>query len=63
MVVLGDSGSVTGWVAFTAMSLLISNVWSLYFKEWTDGKAKRILLVGNVILVAAFVLVGIANYC
>ena len=62
VVVLGAGGSVTGWVAFTAMALLISNLWSLYFKEWTDGRAKKVLLAGDAILVVAFVLVGISNY-
>lgn len=59
---LGDLGPVIGWVSFNALSLVISNLWGIVTGEWKGFKQpKKLLLVGNIILVFSFIIVGIAN--
>ncbi|MCR5824625.1 MAG: hypothetical protein K6G60_09380 [Lachnospiraceae bacterium] len=58
--VMGEGSSTLAWIAFTSLALLISNLWGLYFKEWTKYEAKRWLLAGDAVLLVAFVICGLA---
>ncbi|BCN30037.1 L-rhamnose/proton symporter RhaT [Anaeromicropila herbilytica] len=61
-ILLGDLGPVVGWVAFNALSLIISNGWGLLTGEWKGFIIpKKLLLYGNLILVVSFIIVGLAN--
>lgn len=52
---LGDFGSVIGWILFNALALMISSGWGLILGEWkSSGEARKLLLIGNVILVGAW---------
>ncbi len=59
--VMGDGAVTLAWIAFTSLALLISNLWGLYFKEWTKPEAKKWLLAGDAVLLVAFVICGIAG--
>lgn len=61
-IMLGSLGPVIGWVAFNALALVISNFWGIKIGEW-DGfvKPKKVLMIGNIILLVSFLFVGIAN--
>ena len=59
---LGDLGPVIGWIAFLSGALIISNAWGLKTGEWQGyEKPKKVMLLGNVILVLSVVIVGYAN--
>ncbi len=59
---LGDMGSVTGWILFNALALLISNLWGIRCQEWKGAnKGKAILLRGNLVLLLSWVFIGISN--
>ena len=59
---LGDLGPVVGWIIFNGVSMIVNNIWSYRDHEW-DGNpaAKKVSLIGNVAVVIAVVVVGIAN--
>ena len=59
---LGDFGPVVGWVAFNGLALIIANLWGFADKEWKGyTKARNVAIIGNVIIIAALVVVGISN--
>lgn len=59
---LGDFGPVVGWVAFNGLALIIANLWGFADKEWTGHpRARNVAIIGNVIIIAALVVVGISN--
>ncbi len=58
--IMGDDSVTFAWIGFTSLALLISNLWGLYFKEWTKPAAKRLLLAGDIVLLIAFVICGMA---
>ncbi len=59
---LGDLGPVIGWIAFLSGALIISNAWGLKTGEWHGyERPKRVMLLGNAVLVLAVVIVGYAN--
>jgi L-rhamnose-H+ transport protein len=59
---LGDFGPVVGWVAFNGLALIIANLWGFADKEWKGyPKARNVAIIGNVIIIAALVVVGISN--
>lgn len=59
---LGDYGSVVGWIGFNAGALIISNAWGLKDGEWTGHEEPRKkLFAGLVVLSVALVVLGIAN--
>lgn len=59
---LGSLGPVIGWVAFNALSLVISNLWGVFTGEWKGfKKPQKYLVIGNIILVLSFIIVGVAN--
>lgn len=61
-VMLGNFGAALGWVAYTAIALVVSNYLAIKVGEW-DGHttSKKLLIRGNLLLIVAFVLVGISN--
>ncbi|MGL4737745.1 MAG: L-rhamnose/proton symporter RhaT, partial [Cellulosilyticaceae bacterium] len=61
-VMLGGFGAAIGWVAFSAIALVVSNYLAIRVGEWDGYSASRKLLIrGNLLLIIAFVLVGISN--
>lgn len=61
-VLLGTLGPVVGWIAFMALSLVISNAWGIKTGEWDNtGKAKNTLYIGNFILIISWVIIGYSN--
>ncbi|MDN4069368.1 L-rhamnose/proton symporter RhaT [Paenibacillus vini] len=61
-VMLGPIGASVGWLAFNGLALIVSNAWGLKDGEWKGfAKSKNLLLKGNVILIASWIVVGIAN--
>lgn len=59
---LGDLGPVIGWIAFLSGALIISNAWALKTGEWRGYKRpKKVMLLGNVVLVLSVAIVGYAN--
>ena len=60
--VMGELGPVVGWSMFLAVALIVSNIWGLVTGEWKGmPRALRMLNIGNVILIASWVLLGYAN--
>lgn len=61
-VLLGPIGSSVGWLAFNGLALIVSNAWGLKDGEWKGFPGpKKQLMIGNAILIASWVVVGIAN--
>ncbi|WP_406706775.1 L-rhamnose/proton symporter RhaT [Sodalis sp.] len=59
---LGDLGPVIGWIAFLSGALIISNAWALKTGEWRGyERPKKVMLLGNVVLVLSVAIVGYAN--
>jgi L-rhamnose-H+ transport protein len=59
---LGDFGPVVGWVAFNGLALIIANLWGFADKEWKGyPKARNVAIIGNIIIIAALVVVGVSN--
>ncbi|MGN0243962.1 MAG: L-rhamnose/proton symporter RhaT [Lachnospiraceae bacterium] len=59
---LGRFGTTIGWVAFQAIALFISNAAGLAMGEWKEStRSKKLLFLGDVILVVSWVFVAISN--
>jgi L-rhamnose-H+ transport protein len=59
---MGKFGSIFGWTMFISISLIVSNVWALLTSEWKNsGKAVRILLLGNIVLLLSAFVLGVSN--
>ncbi|HEX3076049.1 MAG TPA: L-rhamnose/proton symporter RhaT [Lachnospiraceae bacterium] len=59
---LGNMGSIVGWILFNALALIISNIWGLKAGEWHGApKAKKVLLMGNTVLLVSWIFTGIAG--
>ncbi|MFQ7236216.1 MAG: L-rhamnose/proton symporter RhaT [Enterococcus hulanensis] len=59
---LGEYGTVVGWIGFNALALVISNVWGLKDGEWKGYiKPKKVMLIANGILIASWIILGIIN--
>lgn len=59
---MGKLGTVIGWVMFMALALIVSNLWGLKTGEWRNLiRPKNYLLVGNLILILAWIMLGFAN--
>jgi L-rhamnose-H+ transport protein len=59
---MGTLGTVVGWTMFIALALVISNVWGIAFGEWKGFKKPLgVLMIGNLILIISFVILGYAN--
>lgn len=54
---IGDAGSSICWLIFNALALVVNNLWGLKTGEWKGTqKAKKVLLLGNIIIVASWLL-------
>ena len=60
---IGRLGPVIGWPLFMAIIILTSSVWGFLTGEWKGAteRAKRLMKAGLIVLIAASVLLGIAN--
>lgn len=59
---MGEIGPVIGWPMLLGLSLIVSNAWAYFNKEWTGArKAFSWLLIGLVVLIAATIILGYAN--
>ena len=60
---LGILGSVVGWPLFISISIVVGNIWGIWRGEWRDSpaKARKLLNVGMIILIAAMIIFGISN--
>ena len=59
---MGKLGPVIGWVMFMALALIVSNLWGLKTGEWKNlKKPKNYLLIGNLILIISWIILGFAN--
>ena len=60
---LGDAGTTTGWVIFTAGAIVTANIWGVSTLEW-KGVPRRALgrmALGSVLLIGAVILVSYGN--
>lgn len=57
---MGTKGPVVGWPLFMVLIILTSNFWGWKHHEWRDAppKAKKILILGLIALIAAIILLG-----
>ena len=59
---MGKLGPVIGWVMFNALALIVSNLWGLKTGEWKNLiRPKKFLLIGNLILIISWIILGFAN--
>lgn len=58
---LGSFGAIVAWGIFTAATILSSGVWDVLRKEW-NGRAARFMLLGVGVLLAAIVILGLAQH-
>ena len=58
---LGSFGAIVAWGIFTAATILTSGVWDVLQKEWS-GRALRVMAMGVGVLLAAIVILGLAQY-
>jgi L-rhamnose-H+ transport protein len=61
--IMGEMGTVAGWPVFMATMIIFSTIWGFLTGEWkgSSGQAKRYMLAGLIVLIAASGLSGIAN--
>ncbi|MGX7199813.1 L-rhamnose/proton symporter RhaT [Enterococcus nangangensis] len=60
---LGNYGTVVGWIGFNALALIISSIWGLIDHEWQSSiRAKKIMFTGNAILIISWIVIGLTNY-
>lgn len=58
-VYLGEMAASIGWILFNALALIISSMIGLKTGEWKSSKkARKILILGNIILVLSWVLIA-----
>jgi L-rhamnose-H+ transport protein len=59
---MGRTGPVIGWTMFTALALIISNLWGIRAGEWKGAdKPLRLLILGDIVLLISWILMGYAN--
>jgi len=59
--VLGSFGAIVAWGIFAAASILTSAVWDVLQKEWS-GRAAQTMALGVGILLAAIIILGVAQH-
>jgi L-rhamnose-H+ transport protein len=59
--VLGTFGAIVAWGIFAAASILTSAVWDVVQKEWS-GRAARAMAGGVLVLLAAIIILALAQY-
>jgi L-rhamnose-H+ transport protein len=59
---MGEFGPAIGWTMFLALALVISNGWGIGGGEWKGvPRAFTILMIGNVVLIISWIILGYAN--
>ena len=60
---LGEAGTTTGWVIFTAGAIITANLWGILSSEWAGvpKEAVRKMVIGSVFLIGAVFLVSYGN--
>lgn len=59
---MGEMGPVAGWAMFSAISLVVSNLWGIRSGEWLGvKKPMKVLIAGDVILLLSWIIMGYAN--
>jgi len=60
---LGEAGTTTGWVIFTAGAIITANIWGVLSFEWAGvpKKAMRMMVIGSIFLIGAVFLVSYGN--
>lgn len=62
-VYMGQVGVVVGWPLFISLSIIVGNLWGLWRGEWTGApsRAKFLLYLGIIILIAAVIIIAMSN--
>lgn len=56
---MGDIGPVIGWPILLGVSLIVSNVWAYFNKEWDGARGPFMILLGGLaVLILATVVLG-----
>jgi len=60
---MGPLGASTGWAIYMGLCVLVSNCWGIFSGEWKEGKGApmRVLITGQILLLAAIVFIGIGH--
>ena len=59
---MGDLGTSLAWTMFLAISLIVSGGWGIGTGEWRGmPRPLRILIAGNAVLLASWIILGYAN--
>lgn len=60
---LGDAGTTTGWVIFTAGAIITANIWGITTSEWAGVPKKQMnkMILGSALLIGAVFLVSYGN--
>jgi len=60
---LGDAGTTTGWVIFTAGAIITANIWGIITSEWAGVPRKEMgkMAIGSAFLIGAVFLVSYGN--
>ncbi len=60
---LGDAGTTTGWVIFTAGAIITANIWGIMTSEWAGVPKKQMnkMILGSALLIGAVLLVSYGN--
>jgi len=60
---LGDAGTTTGWLIFTAGAIVMANIWGIITSEWAGIAKKEMLkmIIGSTFLIGAVFFVSYGN--
>ncbi len=60
---LGDAGTTTGWVIFTAGAIITANIWGIITSEWAGVPKSEMkkMAIGSALLITAVFLVSYGN--
>jgi L-rhamnose-H+ transport protein len=60
---LGNSGTTTGWLIFTAGAIITANIWGVITSEWSGVPMKEMkkMVIGSCLLIGAVFLVSYGN--
>ena len=60
---LGDAGTTTGWIIFTAGAIIIANFWGIITSEWkgVPKRGIRKMVLGSILLISTVFLVSYGN--
>ena len=60
---LGNAGTTTGWLIFTAGAIITANIWGVITSEWAGvpKREMRKMVIGSLLLISAVFLVSYGN--